>query len=56
MGRKYVVDGQVVEWIELIKLAEDVDSEYAEKSVKYTSEAAAVLRDYGFIIENYKED
>ena len=56
MDREYVVDGNIIGWVELIMMAENIDPGFSERQIKQTSEAAAILREYGYSVSPHKED
>lgn len=47
----YLLDGEEVSWRELIRAAEDIDTDFRDDWMKSTSMAAAILRDHGYAVE-----
>lgn len=54
MEKCYLVNGEKLNWTELIEFAEDLDADFSETKIKTTSEAAQILREFGYTVENYK--
>ena len=54
MENCYLVNGEKLNWIELIEFAEDLDADFSETKIKTTSEAAQILRKFGHTVENFK--
>ena len=51
MNDIYLLDGETVYWWRLIKEARLLDGEHASQDFHTTSEAAAILREHGHIVE-----
>lgn len=54
MEKCYLVNGEKLNWTELIEFAEDLDPDFAETKIKTTLEATQILRDFGHTVENFK--
>ena len=54
MEKCYLVNGEKLNWTELIEFAEDLDPDFAETKIKTTSEAAQILRKFCHTVENFK--
>ena len=50
--KSYLLNGKSVTSYELIKEAEKLDIEFKEAQVKFTSEAAEIIRSFGGTVEN----
>lgn len=52
MEKKYLLDGDIVDWKYLIDKACEYDFEFADSVIKTTSSAAKILRDNGHIVQH----
>ena len=53
--KKYLINNKPSSAMQIMKLACNYDSDFAECQIKSTSIASGILRDYGFTIENNPE-
>lgn len=51
MEKKYLLDGDIVDWTYLIDKACEYDFEFADSIIKTTSSAAKILRDNGHVVQ-----
>lgn len=47
MSDYYILDGKLVHWEHLVKVAGQLDSDFFNKDIQRTSEAANILREHG---------
>ena len=54
MEKKYLLDGDIVDWTYLIDKACEYDFGFADSVIKTTSSAAKILRDNGHVVQQLR--
>ena len=55
MNGKYLLDGEAVQWENLIIKACEYDTDFSASFIKNTRRAATILRENGHTVENVSE-